>query len=146
MQSLQASYNTNTFLPSVSQFKGKRSAGVQSGSQRHSKDQTPPSTSSSPSPSRQHHLTSPLLTPNQDLHTHLSFSNLCGVCCVCSTQAYWNTTGSPDAPEAGPTFDLARIDSSPGLWGCSPLTSEVAQLKPANHSSLWFTRQPLAQR
>ncbi len=35
-----------------------------------------------------------------------------------------------------PTFDLERIDSSPGLWGRSPLTSEVAQSKPANHRSL----------
>lgn len=31
-----------------------------------------------------------------------------------------------------PTFDLGRIDSSPGLWGRSPLTSEVVQSKAAN--------------
>ncbi|TWW67503.1 Bromodomain testis-specific protein [Takifugu flavidus] len=31
--------------------------------------------------------------------------------------------------EAGVTSDLGRIDSSPGLWGCSPLTSEGRSVK-----------------
>lgn len=77
--------------------------------------------------------------------------------CVCGTQACWNTAHPPDAPAAEAaaggrggalllTFDLGRIDSSLGLWGHSPLTSEVFQSKPANHDSLWFTLWPSARR
>jgi len=119
---------------------GERSAGGQSRGQRHSEDQTPPSSHHPPL----HHprslpiklltLTSPLpitmmcmCAAPRHAETQLIPLTLCRLklpCCVGGARALL------------PTFDLGRIDSSPGLCGRSPLTSEVVQSKPANHDGL----------